>query len=43
MVHEVELQVRDISADLPVIFEAFYVDESARTCPSCGHLHPGKG
>jgi 3-hydroxyanthranilate 3,4-dioxygenase len=43
MVHEVELQVRDISADLPPIFEAFYADESARTCPSCGHLHPGKG
>jgi 3-hydroxyanthranilate 3,4-dioxygenase len=43
MVHEVELQVRDISADLPDIFEAFYADESARTCPSCGHLHPGKG
>lgn len=42
-VHEVELQVRDISADLPVIFEGFYADEGARTCPSCGHLHPGKG
>ncbi|MFM7596960.1 MAG: 3-hydroxyanthranilate 3,4-dioxygenase, partial [Actinomycetota bacterium] len=42
-VHEVELQVRDIAADLPPIFEAFYSDESARTCTSCGHLHPGKG
>ena len=42
-VHEVELQVRDIAADLPPIFEAFYADEGARTCGSCGHLHPGKG
>jgi 3-hydroxyanthranilate 3,4-dioxygenase len=42
-VHEVELQVRDIAADLPPIFEAFYVDTDARTCPECGHLHPGKG
>jgi 3-hydroxyanthranilate 3,4-dioxygenase len=42
-VHEVELQVRDIAADLPPIFEAFYADTDARTCPECGHLHPGKG
>ncbi|MEK9810083.1 MAG: hypothetical protein VW362_06515 [Candidatus Nanopelagicales bacterium] len=43
MVHEVELQVTDIAADLPPIFEAFYADESARTCTACGHLHPGRG
>ena len=43
MVHEVELQVRDITADLPPIFETFYADESARSCPHCGHQHPGKG
>jgi 3-hydroxyanthranilate 3,4-dioxygenase len=42
-VHEVELQVRDITADLPPIFEAFYADEDARICPSCSRLHPGKG
>lgn len=42
LVHEVELQVTDIVADLPPVFEAFYGDESARTCPTCGHVHPGR-
>ncbi|GGS75811.1 3-hydroxyanthranilate 3,4-dioxygenase [Planobispora rosea] len=43
VVHEVELQVRDIVADLPPLFQAFYADEKARTCENCGALHPGKG
>ncbi|MEU7897214.1 3-hydroxyanthranilate 3,4-dioxygenase [Nonomuraea sp. NPDC049152] len=43
VVHEVELQVRDIVKDLPPVFEAFYTDEKARTCDNCGALHPGKG
>ena len=43
LVYEVELQVRDIVADLPPVFAAFYADESLRTCPNCGALHPGKG
>ena len=43
LVHEVELQVRDIVADLPPVFSEFYQDESARTCSNCGALHPGKG
>ena len=43
LVHEVELQVRDIVVDLPPVFTAFYEDESARVCKNCGHLHPGKG
>lgn len=43
LLHEVELQVTDIVTDLPPVFEAFYADESARTCGSCGALHPGKG
>lgn len=42
LVHEVELQVRDIAADLPPIFNAFYADEAARTCANCGTVHPGK-
>ncbi|MFF8914537.1 3-hydroxyanthranilate 3,4-dioxygenase [Streptomyces sp. NPDC015032] len=42
-IHEVELQVRDIVADLPPVFAGFYGDEKARTCPDCGALHPGKG
>jgi 3-hydroxyanthranilate 3,4-dioxygenase len=43
LVHEVELQVRDIVADLPPVFNAFYGDEQARTCDNCGAVHPGKG
>ena len=43
LVHEVELQVRDIVVDLPPVFTAFYEDEKARECPQCGTLHPGKG
>ncbi|MFC9690397.1 3-hydroxyanthranilate 3,4-dioxygenase [Kribbella sp. NPDC056951] len=42
IVHEVELQVTDIVADLPPVFAAFYESEEARTCPSCGAVHPGK-
>jgi 3-hydroxyanthranilate 3,4-dioxygenase len=43
IVHEVELQVNDIVADLPPVFNAFYESEEARTCPKCGTLHRGKG
>jgi 3-hydroxyanthranilate 3,4-dioxygenase len=43
LVHEVKLQVRDIVADLPPVFQAFYDDEQARTCDACGALHPGRG
>jgi 3-hydroxyanthranilate 3,4-dioxygenase len=42
LVYEVELRVRDIVADLPPVFAAFYADERARTCGQCGTLHPGK-
>lgn len=42
-VHEVELQVRDIVADLPPVFELFYASDEARTCENCGTVHPGKG
>ncbi|MGI5498839.1 3-hydroxyanthranilate 3,4-dioxygenase [Lentzea sp. CA-135723] len=43
LLHEIELQVRDIVADLPPVFEKFYADTDARTCSHCGALHPGKG
>jgi len=43
LVHEVELQVRDIVEDLPPVFQAFYADEQQRTCANCGTVHPGKG
>jgi 3-hydroxyanthranilate 3,4-dioxygenase len=43
LVHAARMQVRDIVADLPPVFSAFYADAAARTCPSCGSVHPGKG
>ena len=42
LVHRVELPVTNIVTDLPPLFDAFYADESARTCPACGALHPGR-
>lgn len=42
LVHETELQVRDIVVDLPPVFEQFYNDEQARVCKNCGTTHPGK-
>ena len=41
LVHRVEVNVQNIVADLPPLFEAFY--RSSRKCPACGHIHPGKG
>lgn len=44
LIHEVELQVRDIVADLPPVFEQFYNSaDAARTCSHCGAVHPGRG
>ena len=41
LVHRVELQLQSIVDDLPPLFEAFYASEQARTCPTCGAVHPG--
>jgi len=41
-VHRVEVEVADIVADLPPLFEAFDDSEEQRTCGKCGALHPGK-
>ncbi len=41
-VHRVELPVKNIVADLPPLFQAFYADAAARKCKHCGTLHPGK-
>lgn len=43
LVYRVEVQLQDIVKDLPPLFEAFYASQEKRTCPSCGHVHPGKG
>ncbi len=42
LVHRVEVELRDIVKDLPPLYEAFYGNESARTCEECGDVHPGK-
>jgi 3-hydroxyanthranilate 3,4-dioxygenase len=42
LVHRVEVNVKDIAADLPPLFERFYSSKAARTCGNCGHVHPGK-
>jgi len=41
-VHRVEVELKDIVKDLPPLYESFYSDRAARTCPQCGALHPGK-
>ena len=41
-VHRAELQLTSIVADLPPVFEAFYGDDTARTCANCGAHHPGR-
>jgi 3-hydroxyanthranilate 3,4-dioxygenase len=40
LVHRVEVNVKNIVADLPPLFEAFY--SGRRECPKCGHCHPGR-
>ena len=40
LVHRVEVNVKDIVADLPPLFEAFYAGK--RECMKCGQIHPGK-
>jgi 3-hydroxyanthranilate 3,4-dioxygenase len=42
LVHRVEVEVKDIVKDLPPLYEAFYADEKARTCPKCGTVHRNK-
>jgi 3-hydroxyanthranilate 3,4-dioxygenase len=41
-IHRVEVSLRSIVRDLPPLYEAFYADETARTCSNCGAVHPGK-
>ncbi|MDQ0317630.1 3-hydroxyanthranilate 3,4-dioxygenase [Amorphus orientalis] len=42
LVKRVEVSVKNLVKDLPPIYDAFYADEKARTCPKCGTVHPGK-
>jgi 3-hydroxyanthranilate 3,4-dioxygenase len=42
LVHRIEVTLTNIVTDLPPLYEAFYSNETARTCTSCGTIHPGK-
>lgn len=42
LVHRAEMMLKSIVDDLPPVYEAFYASEEARTCGSCGEVHPGK-
>lgn len=42
LVHRDEVLLESIVRDLPPLYEKFYDDETARTCPDCGVVHPGK-
>jgi len=41
-VHRVEVQLKSLVTDLPLVYDSFYKDVDARTCASCGEIHPGK-
>lgn len=41
-VMRVEVEVQDITKDLPPLFDGFYANEKARTCGKCSTIHPGK-
>jgi 3-hydroxyanthranilate 3,4-dioxygenase len=41
LLHRVEVQLRDIVADLPPLFDRFYASTVLRTCKQCGAVHPG--
>ncbi|MEX3016080.1 3-hydroxyanthranilate 3,4-dioxygenase [Gymnodinialimonas hymeniacidonis] len=42
LVHRAELHLKSIVEDLPPVYARFYDSEEARTCGSCGEVHPGK-
>ena len=43
LVHRIEVAVKDIVKDLPPLYDAFYADATARTCPACGAVQSWKG
>lgn len=43
LLHRVEVELKDIVADLPPLYEEFHASADLRTCKRCGTLHPGKG
>ncbi|HEY1279846.1 MAG TPA: 3-hydroxyanthranilate 3,4-dioxygenase [Acidimicrobiales bacterium] len=43
LLHRSEVQLQSLVDDLPKAFGAFYDDAAARTCSTCGWVHPGRG
>jgi len=42
-VHRIDVQLKDIVADLPRAYEAFYASpDTVRRCGHCGAVHPGR-
>jgi len=41
LLHRVQVNVQNIVADLPPLFDAFYASVKLRTC-RCGAVHPGR-
>jgi 3-hydroxyanthranilate 3,4-dioxygenase len=42
LVARLEVDLDDITKDLPPLYQRFYADEAMRTCAKCGAVHPGK-
>jgi len=42
LLHRVEVNVQNIVADLPPLFETFYGSVERRTCRACRAIHPGR-
>lgn len=43
IVRRYEMQLTNIVADLPPVYDQFYAtSEKERVCPSCGEVHPGR-
>ena len=40
LIHRIEVNVQNIVADLPPLFDAFYSSAERRTCRACGRIHP---
>lgn len=40
LVHRAEVTLHNIATDLPPLFSAFKSDDTLRTCPNCGEIHP---
>ncbi len=41
-VHRHELELRDLVADIPPVFEEYYRTVAAKSCPACGAPNPGR-